>query len=167
MHAPTQVASLASAGRITPSVAEAALSLLDACRASPGIEPAVVVTMQHVAMLIGETLARAAAPPTTRLVESLAPLDVSSAEGRAQAQALMAAAFAPGGSCTREEFVADVSFFLESLDDTEQGFAASVAETVQKGTDAAFAEVKAAADGRADARRRMAALLELARDAAA
>ena len=142
--------------------------------------------MTRVAMEIGEALARQHAPPSTRLVEALAPLDLGSADEEALARRLMTEAFAPGGECSRESFIEDVTFFLEarcaamaitrpeagltlfaqSLDDSENAFTASVAETVQSGSNEAFLEAKQAADGRRDARMRMNGLLALAREIA-
>jgi hypothetical protein len=49
------------------------------------------------------------------------------------------------------------------MEESEGAFNASVEETVKTGSDAAFADVRAAAEGRRDARARMAALLALAR----
>jgi hypothetical protein len=158
------VASVAAAGQLTPQVAEAAISLLDACRAHPGVEPAVIATMQRVAMLIGETLARQHAPPSTRLVEALSALELNDSAQRSEAVRLLQASFAPGGACSREQFIEDVSFFLESLAESEGAFNASVQETVEKGSAAAFEDVKAAAEGRRDARARITALLALARE---
>ncbi len=107
------MAAVAAAGALTPAVAEASLQLLDMCR-SRNVEAAVVSTMQRVAMLIGETLARQHAPPSTRLVEALAPLELSDPAQLATARAQLAAAFAPGGTCDREAFCDDVAFFLQA-----------------------------------------------------
>ena len=184
---PPQIAELAAAGQLTPAVAEAALTLLQLCK-ERGVEAGIVRTMQMVAMEIGEALARQHAPPSTRLVEALAPLDLGDEKEEEEARRLMAAAFAPGGEVTRDEFVADVLFFLEarcaamtffssaltrrvaraqSLDETENAFTASVSEAVQSGSNEAFLEVKRASDGRRDARMRMSGLLALAKEFAA
>ncbi len=97
-------------------MAEAALTLLQLCK-QRGVEPAIVTTMQLVAMEIGEALSRQHAPPSTRLVEVLAQLDLGSEDEEAEAKRLMAAAFAPGGECSRETFIEDVTFFLSARRD--------------------------------------------------
>ena len=108
-----QIRELSAAGQLTPAVAEAALTLLQLCK-QRGVEPAIIATMQRIAMEIGEALARQHAPPSTRLVEALAPLDLGDEEQEEEARRLMAAAFAPGGDCSRETFIEDVTFFLEA-----------------------------------------------------
>ena len=85
----------------------------------------------------------------------------------ATARSLMAAAFAAAGGaegegCSREAFCDDLAFFLQSMEESEAAFNASVQETVEKGSDEAFADVRAAAEGRTDARKRIAALLAMA-----
>jgi hypothetical protein len=108
-----QINALSAAGQLTPAVAEASLGLLDVFR-TRGMEVQLVRTMQRVAMEIGEALARQHAPPSVRLVESLAAVDLESLIGRAQAKAALSAAFQPGGECTRDSFVSDAEFFLEA-----------------------------------------------------
>jgi len=104
---------LSAEGQLTPAVGEAALTLLQLFK-SRGVEAAVLTTMQMVAMQIGEALARQHAPPTTRLVETLALLDLGVEEEEEEARRLMTEAFGPGGVCTRDAFIEDVTFFLEA-----------------------------------------------------
>lgn len=157
-----QVAALSAAGQLTPQVADAALALLNLFK-SRGVEAQLVTTMSMVTLEIGEALARQYAPPSTRLVQALAELDPEDEAELVEIKLLMAAAFAPGGDCACATFVDDVTFFLESLDESENAFIASVAEAVQSGSDAAFQEVKQAQEGRTQARQHMNALLQIAR----
>ena len=108
-----QIAELSADSKLTPAVGEAALTLLQLFK-SRGVESAILTTMQRVAMEIGEALARQHAPPTTRLVETLALLDLGIEAEEDEARRLMREAFAPGGICTRDAFIEDVTFFLEA-----------------------------------------------------
>ena len=110
---PRQIAGLSADGKLTPAVGEAALTLLQLFK-SRGVESAILTTMQMVAVQIGEALARQHAPPTTRLVETLALLDLGIEAEEDEARRLMSEAFAPGGVCTRDAFIEDVTFFLEA-----------------------------------------------------
>jgi len=146
---------VAQEGRLTPAVAAAGFALLDAVRAQ-NTEAQAVLALQSVLELIGDALAAQGAPPTLRLVERLCRAS------QEDCAAMLREAF-DVGTCTREAFLADVDSFLESLDEGQAAFTASMQSVLQSGTREQFQEAKAASEAREEARGKMSSLRDLAR----
>ena len=141
-------------GRLTPGVLGAAYSVYEKCK-DLGEDQPVLKTLENVILLITQTLQQLDATPAVRLIDELMTMDPV-ADADAVRDRIQSAK-----EVTKGELAASLGMLLDGMSEQDEAFDAQVTKAAETEDPAEFQRILEHANGRMEAKRRLATLKEI------
>ena len=141
-------------GRLTPGVLGAAYSVYEKCKDLGENQP-VLKTLENVILLITQTLQQLDATPAVRLIDELMTMDPV-ADAEAVRDRIQSAK-----EVTKGELAASLGMLLDGMSEQDEAFDAQVTKAAETEDPAEFQRILEHANGRMEAKRRLATLKEI------